>query len=488
MIKSGPVIHAHGHVQQTSLPLPPPSIQRSHSNSRLNVSAAPDFSSNASFTVDYSLAPGRPARSQAHSPHPYIGQGQTVQLPPSTSPHPMDPSMVTLLQTLRGTGVPYRGGVYDDDASAQHLDLLQKSHQHHYARPPPVHTRTGYTATEEYIMRAHAESNQQQRRRPAPLDLRSRSTRRTGNVDEELLNANIALGMRGYRTQASQVHLASPGVGGGGAPMSEDDFHNNGWEGRYHVQTGSTQRSVQHPQTAGTTPTDALYYKQQQEQQQYQQECEQQQYEQQQQQQEHEQRQQQQQQQQEQQQHNYHIRSTTLPHRNSRNAGSGLVQGATTRHYQHSSMSGVMSTGALRTPQHASVAKMANGGSEELANTGANVNATAGGGKYEHLPPSTAAATRTGGGGGGYDQQQNLSPSLISPALTYSSTPSTLSPATPFFGSFTASQGDGLFGAGIVDASGGGGERGVNLAAIEGLKSGAGGMKGGLGGVNVVGR
>lgn len=488
MIKSGPVIHTHGHGQQRSLPPPPPSIQRSHSNSRLNVPVAPDFSSNAPFTVDYSLAPGRPARSQAHSPHPYIGQGQTVQLPPSTSPHPMDPSMITLLQTLRGTGVPYRGGVYDDDASAQHLDLLQKSHQHHYARSPPVHTRTGYTATEEYIMRAHAESTQQQRRRPAPLDLRPRNTRRAGNVDEELLNANIALGVRGYRTQASQVHLASPGVVGGGAPMSEDDFHNNGWEGRYHVQTGSTQRSVQHPQTAGTTPTEALYYKQQQEQQQYQQECEQQQYEQQQQQQEHEQRQQQQQQQE--QQHNYHIRSTTLPHRNSRNTGSGLVQGATTRHYQHSSMSGVMGTGVLRTPQHASVAKMANGGSEELANTGANVNATTGGGKYEQLPPSAAAAAiRNGGGGGGYDQQQNLSPSLISPALTYSSTPSTLSPATPFFGSFTGSQGDGLFGAGIVDASGGG-ERGVqvNLAAIEGLKSGAGGMKGGIGGVNVVGR
>ena len=95
------------------------------------------------------------------------------------------------------------------------------------------------------------------------------------------------------------------------------------------------------------------------------------------------------------------------------------------------------------------------------------------------MPPSTAAPTRNGGRG--YDQQQNLSPSLISPALTYSSTPSTLSPATPFFELFTGSQGDGLFGVGIVDASGG--ERGVqvNLTAIEGLKCGAGGMKGGLG-------
>ena len=103
------------------------------------------------------------------------------------------------------------------------------------------------------------------------------------------------------------------------------------------------------------------------------------------------------------------------------------------------------------------------------------------------MPPSTTAPTRNGDRG--YDQQQNLSPSLISPALTYSSTPSTLSPVTPFFGSFAGSQGDGLFGAGIqVDASGG--ERGVqvNLAAIEGLNSGAGGIKGVLGGVNVVGR
>ena len=113
-----------------------------------------------------------------------------------------------------------------------------------------------------------------------------------------------------------------------------------------------------------------------------------------------------------------------------------------------------MGTGVLRTRQHASAAEMTNGGSEELANTGASVNTTAGGGKYEHLPPSTAAAAATRNGGGGYDQQQNLSQSLISPALTYSSTPLTLSPATPFFVSFTGSHGDGLFGVGIVDTSG----------------------------------
>ena len=125
-----------------SLHLGPPSIQRSHRNSRLNDPAAGDFPFNAPFTVDHSL------RSQAQCSHPYIGQGQIVQLPPSTSSHPMNPSMITVLQTLRGTAVPYRGGVYDDDALAQQLDLLRKLHQHHYARRPPVHIRIGYTATE----------------------------------------------------------------------------------------------------------------------------------------------------------------------------------------------------------------------------------------------------------------------------------------------------------------------------------------------------
>jgi hypothetical protein len=39
----------------------------------------------------------------------------------------------------------------------------------------------------------------------------------------------------------------------------------------------------------------------------------------------------------------------------------------------------------------------------------------------------------------GDNQSSSSSPSLISPTLTYSSqTPSTLSPATPFFGSFNS--------------------------------------------------
>ena len=151
-------------------------------------------------------------------------------------------------------------------------------------------------------MRTHAESTQQQGRCPALLNLRARNTWQTRAGERGAVVCEHCVGRGGLLDAASQVHQASPGIVGGGALMGEDDFHDNSWEGWYHIQTGSTQRSVQHPQTAGTTPTDALY--------------------------------------------NYHIRSTTLPHRNSRNTGSGPAQGTTTRHYQHSSMSGSWALGS----------------------------------------------------------------------------------------------------------------------------------------------
>lgn len=65
-----------------------------------------------------------------------------------------------------------------------------------------VQTRGGYTATEEYIMRAHAESTVQQQQRccPVPLDMARRRD----------LGVNINVGVRGYRVQALAV-----AVGGG---------------------------------------------------------------------------------------------------------------------------------------------------------------------------------------------------------------------------------------------------------------------------------
>ena len=122
-----------------------------------------------------------------------------------------------------------------------------------YSRPAPAYTRSGYTATEEYIMRAPADSaalaqaqaqaqHQQQqqkateRRRPAPLDLRHQ--RRYEGQDESGA-ANIAVGLRGYHTQASIGHVGheiiSPPItlssssqsamGRLSSTMSEEDFH-----------------------------------------------------------------------------------------------------------------------------------------------------------------------------------------------------------------------------------------------------------------------
>jgi hypothetical protein len=53
--------------------------------------------------------------------------------------------------------------------------------------------------------------------------------------------------------------------------------------------------------------------------------------------------------------------------------------------------------------------------------------------KLQHTSPNATLHQNT------YDLDNQPSPSLISPTLTYSSqTPSTLSPATPFFGSFNS--------------------------------------------------
>ncbi|KIM38070.1 hypothetical protein M413DRAFT_39972, partial [Hebeloma cylindrosporum] len=219
---SGPVIHAHQAVGSTRIP----------SASRFGGFATPtrDFSSTVhlppavgnggagGLEVDYSLAPGRGAISgpTSRSRSPYdMNQGQIYQqdqyanpqLAHGHVPSTMDPAMVSLLDSLRSSGVPYQGGSTGGYLStSQSMDNLQQ-----YSRPTPAYTRSGYTATEEYIMRAHAESaalahaqaqqqhNQQQsvaaeRRRPAPLDLRRH--RGGDEAFEDPSAANISVGVR----------------------------------------------------------------------------------------------------------------------------------------------------------------------------------------------------------------------------------------------------------------------------------------------------
>ena len=540
--KAGPVIHAQPNGVR------PRTAARGFGNSV----SMPDFSSNAhldmssgggGLEVDYSLAPGRNlsgGMGHGRGPSPGIHPYQTQQSS-NWSPHglnqghgqsPMDPAMVTLLDSLRGNGVPYKAGDSDymqnqRSVGVGHLPPPPPPSFHHshlgasrslgdmsYSRPAPAYTRSGYTATEEYIMRAHADSaalaqaqaqsqyQQQQaaeRRRPAPLDLRRRQ--RGDEGQDESGAANIAVGLRGYRAQPStggvgiRQDIISPitsssssqsMMSGLSSTMSEEDFHasaavvrdefrqqlrslagNGGGDrdsedDRMAQSSLSTRHNPHIPHRSSRESSGQQQQSQQQQQQQvqrplalspllasssnndspnpndlvnYQHAA-------------------------------THMRSTTLPqHRSSSIRDSQQQQTHRARgHYQHSSMS--IPAQPLRTPQHASVSVMngksgvdaggviyegehqqsqqqqsfPQGANQQIANHG-SIDA---GNVWTNNNNSQSNHHSHGGTKSHYsspnmynDDPSSSSPSLISPTLTYSSqTPSTLSPATPFFGSF----------------------------------------------------
>lgn len=281
--KAGSVIHAQ-----------PSGVRATRSTARGlgNSVSMPDFSSNShldissgvggGLEVDYSLAPGRNMSAgggMGHGRGPSPGNhSYQIRSPSNWSTHSlnqghahgqphMDPAMVTLLDSLRGNGVPYRAGdlnyMQNQRSVGAHLPPSLQNHSHlgasrslgdmSYPRTMPAYTRSGYTATEEYIMRAHADSaalaqaqaqaqyQQQQlvaeRRRPIPLDLRRRQ--RGDEGQDESGSANIAVGLRAYRAQApaSSVgqEIITPPItllsssqsmmGGLSSTMSEEDFH-----------------------------------------------------------------------------------------------------------------------------------------------------------------------------------------------------------------------------------------------------------------------
>ncbi|KAF9446628.1 rCop c3, partial [Macrolepiota fuliginosa MF-IS2] len=148
------------------------------------------------FEVDYSLAPGRSLPAQRiQSPSTLVNPAHTQPYSRSASRN-VDPSMTILLDGLRGNGGSFRGSntAAYDHYPQQHNLSVQSPHyvpDDYSVRPPPVHARSGYTATEEFIMRAHAES----RRRPAPLDLAMQARSRREN-EVEAASVNIATGVR----------------------------------------------------------------------------------------------------------------------------------------------------------------------------------------------------------------------------------------------------------------------------------------------------
>ena len=480
--------------------------------------------------MDYFALSGSPYNRELHADQQYgIVQPSHGRFALGQQLSVGDPPISALLDTLRTNSTPSGRSAYGDafnlegDLFAQSRNMRLGPHQihgasygqqrHHlpishsldsfnqgYIRPSPAYTRSGYTPTEEYIMRVHAESaalaqSQQlqqapdqlhympqhvERGRPARLDMNRQ--RPMGMEDA----ANITVGMRAYRAQAS---LMSPsgisgseslnsisslssadglrvGAGAFGRPTNgvvttEEEFHARGSSSNMlrSIQTSkvpyefssyqTAQRSMpiapslpfsyhqnqggSSPSAADEAPTQPLaspdpndtvisaYH-----------------------------------------QHGstVHMRSTTLPQQRP-SAVVNNVKG----HHQHSSMS--MPKMTLGTPQHASVARLGGLGSSNLAEspTGTIYETEAQEGVEKQMPkesisytPDTASSVYSATVNAGssvslkthysssstvFDVDQSstspLSPSssLISPTLTYGSqTPSTLSPATPFFGSF----------------------------------------------------
>jgi hypothetical protein len=531
------------------------------------------------FTVDYSLAPGRaipvpvsspyaPSRTQTPSPYHHLHTHDT---------RGMDPTMVALLDTLRASGSPFHpGGVantyHGPPGSVRPGGYHTHSHQgldHHLAAnraaqlsgtdggynlatydvsgvgvgAVQAHTQSGYTATEEFIMRAHAEGGNgsvggnlnlnagvsRRRALPPPLDLVRRRRDGESNVNVNA-GAGIGLGMRGYRTQASAVavarqqqqglHAFSPDSMTESLPSMSEEFHASGAINHHQTQIGEGNRNlnlnanahnitagrganssttlhkhnhrihpahvnarlsrdhqrqqnthspllVQQPQTQAQAPSpnpNSTIIRQ-----------------------------------------NYqyqpgvHMRSSTLPQHRSTSSVSAAANAS--RHYQHSSMSIPASNSSLNSAitsnnnnsrlnlgrptgnnnnndimnKHITSANDAISiyDASDRQTEGINVNPLAmnpnngngihynsqkiqhhhslsrGHPHYREHNPNIKHLTHTQNQNQNQNQTQNgyetdsqsASPALISPTLTYSShTPSTLSPATPFFGSFQGAQ------------------------------------------------
>ena len=507
-----------------NLSLPSASSSRGFATS----ASAPDFSSNGSFvphgqpsynlpighgfgrTVpgtlerDYPLALGGNSGLHSRSRSPYAGgfSLRRENYPESHNSVPHFGSMqghedallnddVENIYSQVGGREHHRRQAYGLPFGPHHLPISQSIDSMlgpTHIRPSPVYTCSGYTPAEEYIMRAHAEgtalaqvqhhqsnvvSYQPRHMERIPLPL-GRSTA----TDAETA-ANIGVGMRAYRVQAS---LMSPtvttstsansissfsgdlkmgdgefGLSSNTAIMTEEDFLDDQIPSTSMATLRSlhasrlsrelrsyqaSQRPAVHssflpvsPSTmnldqdhspspslpteasVSPNPNDTMISAYQSA--------------------------------------TTHMRSTTVPQHRSSAVANGQIRG----HHQHSSMS--IPKQNLSTPQHASVARFGSGptlveessgmmyecdaqgvGNKIPADAGVRSSSSNNGthrGVGTSVPLKTHYSSSAIFGDAEHSSPLSASSSLISPTLTYGSqTPSTLSPPTPFFGSFNA--------------------------------------------------
>ncbi|KAJ7773950.1 hypothetical protein B0H16DRAFT_1408698 [Mycena metata] len=178
------------------------------------------------FEVDYSRVPaGRYTHALGLGAQQFPHHQQLSTHAPSSlqQQQRMNPAMATLLDSLQASA--YHGhDVYapQDELDyralqqQQHLASLSNTHAFGNARPfvpqglgigAPAQAHGGYTATEEFILRARSNSlPQTQKRRPMPLDLNVNQAQQ-GQGRHHELDSVVGMGVRGYRAQAATVSL-----------------------------------------------------------------------------------------------------------------------------------------------------------------------------------------------------------------------------------------------------------------------------------------
>ncbi|KAK7436048.1 hypothetical protein VKT23_019351 [Stygiomarasmius scandens] len=407
----------------------------------------------------------------------------------------MTPQMAALLDSLRGKGQPWMGADDRFDYGVSQSSSLRNSHplgdvdinlgypmQASMPRPGVgggnvAQARSGYTPTEEYILQTHQ------------MTQRRRQQQQYQDGGDQ---ADFNVGVRGYRTQASTLSLAQPSSGtssyySGGSPLPavlEDEFHAGqaiapqgpSSSSSHRGQSSSSRGGEPAPSTQASTRNYSNVH------------------------------------------HNNqgHVRSTTLPPSSTSTCSSSSTSGSASsanRHYQHNSMSVPksrnLSSDILRTtsqnqaslPQtlsskHRSTNSITSNNSSivnvnvanDLGNNSSSLHsprfgtdgysshhrfdnnltlntdsdyAKKGKGSVVSIGSSSphilySSSTHSFRGDDVYDIAQS-SPPLVSPALTYSSRGSgaTLSPSTPYVGSFPSSSSGGFgVGVGVGDEAG----------------------------------
>ncbi|KAJ7661156.1 hypothetical protein B0H17DRAFT_1212343 [Mycena rosella] len=394
------------------------------------------------FEVDYSRVPARYPHTLPAQPS--LNHFAQQNLPAHSASQSMNPAMASLLDSLQASGAAFRDRtVYAQDPMAyrtlqqQQLASLSNSQNLRSYVPqglgiaPAQHAHPGYTATEEFILRARSNSLPQ-KRRPVPLDLNQAQARQHHELESAA--ANINMGVRGYRAQASTLsfpHQHQHGLSSIFDPqdsMNEEEFHaassiphqmqahrpqqqfDNGDRIINQLNAHSLHTQQQHTNTARIPRNQPPH----------------------------------------QQQHlHQHLPASSRAPSQSHDFGpharnQPLPATQQTHHYQHS----------LPPPSNAQHARnnMTNIRPAQ-ANNMMNMNTTTNNtsslgnshGIYEHTAREATQRRHNGAGGSyngphmyssGSDVDQS-SPPLVSPALTYSSRSSVaFSPTTPFFGAF----------------------------------------------------